>query len=297
MELRQLKTLTAAANLESFTRAAAELGITQAAVSQQIGSLERELGTSLFERRGRGVHLTEHGRDLYDRAQRILELVEQASLIGKLEPELAGTLTIATSTVPSEWLLPEMLADFRTKWPQVRESVLVSDSRDAAAAVESGKADLGFIGEPTASPRLESLAIAEDELMLTVAAQHPLAATGRATLKQLQQETLIVRETGSGSWNCVSQELEEHGIKLRDLSVAMQANSNDAIRAAVQRGVGVAFLSSRTPFADLGLVAVKIRGFRPKRQLFLVHNPSNRLSPVAQEFLEFVAERKQLRRK
>lgn len=295
MDLRILKSFVAAANRLSFTQAGQELGITQAAVSQNIRGLEEQLGITLFRREGRGVKLTDHGRQLLSKATEILNLVEQAGQIGKSFAVVSGALTIATSTVPSERLLPGLLVEFRRRHPQVRESVLVSDSRDAAVAVESGTADLGFIGEETTSPNLQSVAIAEDELILAVANDHVFAATGRATLRQLQQQPLIAREAGSGSWHCLQRELEKHQLHTRDLLIAMEVNSNDAIRATVQRGVGVAFFSTSTPFRKLGLTAVSIRGFRPKRQLFLISNPAVELPSPAHEFLRFVVDQSPIR--
>ena len=288
MDFRKLKSFVAAANRLSFTQAGRELDISQAAVSQNIRNLEEQLGITLFRREGRRVQLTDHGHQLLSMATEILRLVERAGQIGKISTVISGELTIATSTVPSEQILPGLLADFRRRHPQVRESVLVSDSRETAVAVESGKANLGFIGEEPTSPNLQSVAIAEDELVLAVANSHAFAATGRATLRQLQEQPLIAREAGSGSWHCLKRELKKHQLHTRDLMIAMEVNSNDAIRAAVQRGIGVAFFSRSTPFRKLGLTAVNIRGFRPKRQLFLIFYSGVELPSAANEFLRFV---------
>lgn len=289
MELRHLRTFAAAAERESFTRAAESLELTQAAVSQQVAALEKELDAKLFERQGRGVQLTEQGRRLYGYARQILDLVAEASRpVGEAEQDLSGNLRIATSTVPSEWLLPELLAEFRALWPHVRESLAVSDSSVATAAVEAGEADVGFVGELPRSSKLVAMAVAEDELVLVVAADHPLAGKGTTTLKQLRREALIVREPGSGSRRCVERALEEHGLSPAQLTIAMEVNSNDAIRAAVERGVGVAFLSQRANRHTIGLAPVKIRGFRPRRQLYVISDPRHIPLTPARQFLEFV---------
>jgi len=289
MELRQLHTFAAAAERESFTRAAEVLSLTQAAVSQQVAALESELGVELFERQGRGVCLTEDGRKLYEYAQQIIELVEEVSLqVGGAERQLSGTLRIASSTVPSEWLLPELLAEFRARWPNVRESLVVSDSSVAMATVEAGEADVGFVGEMPRSSALEARAVAEDELVLFVADDHPMAGKSTATLKQICREAMIVREPGSGSRRCVEQSLKEHGLSPTDLTVAMEVNSNDAIRAAVERGMGVAFLSQRASRNQNGLSPVKVRGFRPRRQLYVIRDPVRIPPRPARKFLEFV---------
>ncbi len=289
MELRHLQAFAAAAERESFTRAAESLKVTQAAVSQQVAALEEELSTALFERRGRGVRLTGQGRQLYGFARQILDLVQEARCqIGESAGEVSGELAIASSTVPAEWLLPELLAEFRARFPQVRESLVVSDSRLATAAVEAGEADVGFVGEPPRSSRLEAHPVAEDELMLFAAADHPLAGKGTATLKQLCRLPLIVREPGSASRGCVEQALQDRHVPLDELNIIMEVNSNDAIRAAVERGVGVAFLSERANRQQAGLAAVKVRGFRPRRQLYVIHNARRLPAAAARQFLAFL---------
>jgi DNA-binding transcriptional LysR family regulator len=291
MELRHLRTFAAAAQRRSFTRAAEALQLTQAAVSQHVAALERELGADLFARQGRGVQLTEQGQRLYAYAQQILDLVEAASReIGDHQSCLSGEVRIATSSVPSEWLLPELLAEFRIRWPHVRESLLVSDSSMATSAVEKGEADVGFVGELPRASTLEASPVADDELVLVVAADHPFANKGTTTLKQLRSEPMIVRERGSASRRCVEGALQEHDLPPGELTIAMEANSNDAIRAAVQRGVGVAFLSDRAFVPDLGLARVKVRGFRARRQLYVIRDPQRIPTAQARQFLTFVDE-------
>lgn len=291
MELRHLRAFSAAAVHQSFTRAARDLGVTQAAVSQQVAALEKEFGAELFERVGRGVRLTDSGRRLHDHAFRILELVDEATReMGSTEQPVTGNLRIASSTVPSEWLLPELLLEFRASRPYVRESLLISDSRTAALAVESGDADVGFVGELPQSSALQAEPIVKDELVLVVGTNHPLANKGTTTLKQLRSESLIVREPGSGSRRCVERALEEQQQTPADFTIAMEVNSNDAIRAAVRRGVGVSFLSHRTGGESTGLVPVGVRGFHPRRQLYLIRDPSRAPPTPARNFLEFVEE-------
>ena len=289
MEIRHLRTFAVAAERESFTRAAEVRELTQAAVSQHVAALEKELSVLLFNRQERGVRLTEQGRRMYDYARQILDLVDEASVqVGQAQEQLSGTLRIATSTVPAEWLLPELLAEFRSCWPRVCESLAVSDSSMAAATVEAGDADLGFVGELPHSSRLKANVVAEDELVLVVSADHPLADTGTTTLKKLLGESLIVREPGSGSRRCVERALEEHGVSCAELTIAMEVNNNDAIRAAVARGLGVAFFSRRANRPEFGLVPVAIRGFHPRRQLYVISDPNRIPRPSARQFLAFV---------
>lgn len=292
MEIRHLRTFAAVAEQRSVTQAAKALKITQSAASQQIAALEKHVGKKLLRREGRGVELNDDGRRLYGHARRILDLVEQVeNEFREVKTTMVGTLRIATSTIPAECLLPQLLAEFREVCPRVRESITVSDSVAAAQAVEEEEADVGFVGELPQSSLLKAQPFADDELVLIVPPDHRLAEKQTMTLNELKSERLIVREAGSGSRRCVEKALESRGLSPDDLNIAMEVNSNDAIRAAVQRGAGIAFLSEKSIQNELAagsIVAVKIRGVRPRRQLYLVTKPDRIPSPPAREFLAFM---------
>ena len=292
MDPRHLRTFVTAADCENFTRAAHKLGLTQAAVSKHIGQLEQLLGVALFERQGRAVRRTEAGNRLYQYAQKILSLIETARHdVSGQHSTVHGTLKIATSSVPAEWLLPELLARFHVAQPDVQVSVDVSDSVGAASAVQSGAADLGIVGEVPLSNDLETRAVANDELLIIVAPNHARAGSKSISLDRLLKEPIIVREPGSASRRCVDQHLRAAGITPSDLNVAMEMNSNEAVRCAVQRGVGVAFQSRRAVENDVEqgrLAALTIRGVPIRRKLYLVTTNRGGASPAAKAFLDFL---------
>lgn len=289
MQLRHLQAFVASVQRRSFTRAAAALDLTQAAVSQHVAALEQEFGVELFRREARGVSLTDEGRLLHGYAQKILALVDEVDEKLRQTPgQVTGDLLIASSTVPSEWLLPELLVAFRARWPAIRETVSVSDSKLTRLSVEAGDADIGFVGEVPKSSVLETVEVAADELILFVGPSHPFAKTGSATLKQLRDESLIIREAGSASRHCVEDALDKAGVSADEMTIAMEANNNEMIRAAVQRGLGVAFLSKRASTSNGGLVPVKVRGLHPRRQLYLIKHMHRVPLPPAQQFLKFV---------
>lgn len=294
MDPRHLRTFVTAADCEHFTRAADKLGLTQAAVSKHIGLLEEGLGVALFERQGRAVRRTEAGNRLYQYAQQILALIETARHdVSGRHSTVHGTLKIATSSVPAEWLLPELLAGFHAAQPDVRVSVDVSDSAGAAAAVQSGAADLGIVGEMPLNNDLETRAVADDELLIIAAPDHAHADSGTISLERLRKEPIIVREPGSASRHCVEQHLQAAGITPNELNVAMEMNSNEAVRCAVQRGVGVAFQSRRAVENDVAqgrLAALAIRGVPIRRKLYLVTTNRGAASPAAKAFLDFLQE-------
>jgi DNA-binding transcriptional LysR family regulator len=294
MEFRHLQSFVAAAERQSFTKAAESLGLTQPAVSQHIAVLEELLHISLFEREGRAVALTAAGQRLHDYARRILDLVDEAGReVGQVDAGTAGTIRIASSTVPAELVLPELLAEFRALHPNVREAVTVSDSRAAADAVESGEADLGFVGELPRSSQLRARSIATDKLVLVVSPQHPLSGCKKTSLRRLRTESLIVREPGSGSRRCVEHALEAAGLAPDELNIAMEVNSNDAIRAAVEGGLGAAFLSRATISHEIDegrLVPLTVAGVKPQRKLYLITDPSRIQGAIVREFLAFLSQ-------
>jgi len=294
MELKHLRTLIAIKEQKSFTQAARALGVTQAAVSQHVACLERELDVSLFDRRARKIELTENGRRLCNYAERILRLVEEAVAGVKDEASaVSGTLYIAASTVPSATLLPKLLSDFQELHPAVLSKCRISESRTAVEAVESGNADVGFVGVKPETAKLESQPVAADELVLVVAPDHPLAQRRSLSLKQLADVPLIVREANSGSRSCLEAALAEHGYSLAGMNIAMEINTNDGILAAVKQGSGAAFLSKASIGNDVKsgeLAAVKVRSLRPRRQLYLIHRRAEGAHEPLRSFLDFVSD-------
>jgi DNA-binding transcriptional LysR family regulator len=293
MELRYLTSFAAVVECEGFTRAAESLELTQAGVSKHVAALEQEVGTPLFDRGGRTVRLTEAGTRLYGYARKILDLIEEArQAMGLVETAVAGPLRIAASTVPASSLLPDLLADFHELFPQVRESVAVSDSSAATRAVEEGQADVGLVGELPVSSQVQAQAIADDELVLVVSPAHPLAGSRRIAPARLRGEPLVVREPGSGSRRCVERALDSVGLSSSELTIAMEMNSNEAIRGAVERGVGAAFLSRSVVSREVTehkLALVGVQGLHVKRHLFLISDTRRPLPPAGRAFLEFAA--------
>ena len=167
----------------------------------------------------------------------------------------------------------------------------VSDSRAAADTVESGEADLGFVGELPRSSQLRSCSIATDKLVLVVSPQHALSGCKKTSLRRLRTESLIVREPGSGTRRCVEQALEAAGLAPDELNIAMEVNSNDAIRAAVEGGLGAAFLSQATIAHEIDegrLVPLTVTGVRPQRKLYLITDPDRIPNAIVRAFLAFV---------
>jgi len=292
-QLPHLETFAKAAELSSFTAAARALGLTQAAVSQRIQALEKFLKRPVFHRQGGHVLLTDVGHRLYAYAIKILALHREAveDLTGRETP-LAGELSLAASSVPGEHLLPQLLVTFQERHPHVQVRAAVADSKQVLSQVEHGQVHLGLVGQKKESTHLEFQRFAEDTLVLVAPTKHPLAARKRVTLAQFEDQPLIVREAGSGSRSCLEQALTHAGKALLQLNVSLELGSNEAIKEAVLRGMGVAVLSSRTVEKEVEagkLLAIPISGLDLHRDIYVTWDKRRVLPIPARLFLDILS--------
>lgn len=287
--LPHLETFARAAELTSFTAAARSLRLSQAAVSQRIHALEKALGTPLFARQGGGVQLTDAGRTLYDYAQRILALHQEAHReITGHDPPLTGELSLAASSVPGEHLLPMLLAGFGQRHPLIRVKATVGDSASVTARVERGEASVGLVGRTTDNPHLQFTHLARDRMVLIVPPGHPLAARKSVTITQLCRHPVVLREAGSGLRHCFGKALERAGRSLTDLQITLELGSNEGIKEAVLRGLGVAILSAFAVQKELDagtLHSLAVRDLHCDRDLYIVQDRRRVLPLPARLFL------------
>jgi LysR family transcriptional regulator, low CO2-responsive transcriptional regulator len=292
LRLPHLETFSKAAELSSFTRAAKTLRLTQAAISQRVQVLEKTLGTPLFKRQGGHVLLTEAGQKLYDFAQRILDLHREArrEVTGHKTPA-AGELLLAASSIPGEHLLPALLARFGQQHPQIRIHATVSDSMAVMAQVERGEVSLGLVGRKADNPHLEFRYLASDRMVLAVPPGHALTKRKKVSVKHLPRYPLVLREVGSGLRHCFEKSLEKAGLSLTDLHVALELGSNEAIKEAVLKGVGIAILSTYAVQKELKvrqLHAVEVSDLHCDRDMFVVQDRRRVLCLPARMFLIFL---------
>jgi DNA-binding transcriptional LysR family regulator len=291
-QLPYLETFSKAAELSSFTGAAKVLRLTQASVSQRVQALERALGTPLFKRQAGRVLLTEAGQKLYDYAQRIVDLHRQArqEITGREVP-LGGDLSLAASSIPGEHLLPSLLSLFGKKHSHVRVRATVSDSMAVMAQVERGEVNLGLVGRKTDNPHLDFRYLASDKMVLVIPSGHALASRKKLSVKQLPRHPLILREVGSGLRHCFEKSLDKAGLSLADLQVALELGSNEAIKEAVLRGVGVAILSTYAVQKEIRtgqLHALTVNNLHCDRDMYIVQDRRRVLPLPARMFLLFL---------
>ena len=286
--LRQLDILEAVARCGNFSRASAELHLTQPAVSMQIKQLESTLGLPLFEQIGKQIQLTEAGREAL-RASRTIgrELINLEHTLAGMQGLKGGTLTVSVASTAS-YFTARLMALFREKHPDVRVSLNVLNRETLLQHLAENSIDLALMGQPPEGHDLEAQPFMDNPLVVIAAPTHPLADRPRIPLKRLAEESFVGREQGSGTRGAAEKFFAEHGLSL---VAAMEMNKNEAIKQAVEAGLGVGVVSLHTVQAELSarrLCVLDVQGFPLRRQWYLVQRRGKRLSPAAQAFVQFV---------
>jgi DNA-binding transcriptional LysR family regulator len=257
MTLEQLRIFVAVAERQHVTQAARALNLAQSAASHAIAALEARHDTRLFDRIGRRIELTEAGRAFLAEARTILAQVEHAELalseFGNLE---RGTLTVqASQTIASYWL-PRHLVAFRQAHPRIDIRLAIGNTAQVAEAIETGAAELGFVEGAVESTELVSVPIARDQLVLVVGPEHPWGKGTAPKARDLLKGEWVLREPGSGTRSAFEQALAQLGIEPARLRIAMELPSNEAVRAAVEAGLGATAISASVaaPSIENGLL-------------------------------------------
>ncbi|HEU5323196.1 MAG TPA: selenium metabolism-associated LysR family transcriptional regulator [Methylomirabilota bacterium] len=292
MDLRRLEIFAKVAELGSFSRAAEALFLTQPTVSEHIRALEEEVGLQLLDRLGRGTTPTRAGQLLLGYARRMLALAREAQqAIDQFQGRMSGELVVGGSTIPGEYVLPELVGAFKTKYPDISIALLVSDSHQINEWVDEGRVEVGVVGARPTQRALEARPLMADELVIVLPAGHAWAGRRTVTLEELRGEHVIVRERGSGTRETLERALAEQGLDLSALRVAGEMGSTQAIKQAVRAGVGISLVSRRavTDECRTGLLAyATVEGLRMTREFYLVTHRDRARSPVAQAFVAFV---------
>ena len=292
MDLRRLEVFVKVVELGSFSRAAEALFLTQPTVSEHVRALEDALGVQLLDRLGRTTTPTRAGMLLLGYARRLLTLAREASqAIEQFQGRMSGELAIGGSTIPGEYVLPEVIGGFRSKYPDVRVSLMIGSSREVQAMVEDGRVEIGVVGAAPASRALDGRQLMADELVVVVGAEHPWASRGTILLDDLRAEPMILRERGSGSRETFERALEGVGLDLGMFRIVGEIASTQAVKQAVRAGVGVSLISQRAVVDECRarlLACVKIRDLTVSRAFHMITHRERTRSPLAQAFLTFV---------
>ena len=287
---RRLQVFHAVAGTLSFTRAAESLHMTQPSVTHQIRQLEEELGTRLFDRAGNRISLTEAGAEVADYAARILGLYgEMQEAVKTLTGERAGLVTLGASTTVAEYMLPELLGDFRRRFPEVRIRLRVANTDAVVAMVADSTIDLGVVEGAVDNGLLRVEECRRDELQVLVPPDHALAAGESVRPGQLLDWPFLFREDGSGTRSVIERYLAEHDIDPARLEQPFELGSTEAIKGAVRAGTGISILSRATleKEIELGLLAVRPLDPRLERPYWFVRQRHKFRTRLMDELFQF----------
>ena len=294
MDTRQLAAFCAVVERRSFSQAADRLGVTQPAVSLQVRTLEKRLGTQLLDRSGRRVEPTEAGWRLYRGAQRMLALESQlvADVAATGEGDLAGDLLLGASTGPAAVAVPVALAEFQRQNPDVRVFLTVSDTHSIVERVAARELELGIVGAARRHRGVRFEPFFADQVILVCPADHPFA-NRTVTLEELRGEQLILMQEGAGVRQIVEDALRRQGVRLRDLDVRLELGLQESVRRAVEAGYGVTFISRTAVEADLAagrLAEARVEGLDATREISLASATGRARTRVADAFVTFARE-------
>ena len=293
MTLEQLRVFIAVAERGHVTEGARALNLAQSAASHAIASLEARHDVLLFDRVGRRIALTQAGAALLAQARRILAEVEHAEQtlaeFGALD---RGVLSLYSSQTIAGYWLPRRLVAFRRAYPRIEIRLTIGNTAEVAEAVESGTAELGFVEGAVESESLESLSVARDQLVLVIGPDHPWGDAESLSPADLLQGEWVLREVGSGTRSAFEQALRRLGVRPEKLRIAMELPSNEAVRAAVEAGLGATATSASVAASSLEAALLRQARFKlPDREFHVLSDKNRRRSRIAGALCSILATR------
>jgi len=291
---RRLQVFHAVARQLSFTKAAEVLFMTQPAVTFQIKQLEEHFNTRLFDRGHGRISLTPAGDLVLQYAEKILGLSGEMDVrLAEMTGEVGGSLLVGASTTIAEFLLPRILGEFKSKYPNVRPRLIVANSEAIETRVAEHTIDIGFIESTSHQPNLQSEACCEDELQVICSPKFPLARLKEITPGQLAEYPFVSREPGSGTREFTEVYLRKHGVDIDHMQPVMELGSPLALLEVVETGLGYAIASRTSVLKALRLGDLVSIPLKPRltRRLSMVYPKEKFRSRLVTAFVEFATDK------
>ena len=290
MSDRRLQVFHAVARLLSFTKAAEVLHMTQPAVTFQIRQLEEQFDTRLFDRAHNRVSLTEAGHVTFEYAEVIFEKYsEMENAVHEITGNISGSLTLGASITISENMLPSLLGDFNQKNPEVLLRLRVSNTEGIVSMVENNVIDLGIVEGPVTNKNLLVEVCRKDDLVTVVSADHALANEKTINVKKVLNYPFICREEGSGMREVIVEYLKSQGLGKHALKACLELGSPEAVKGAIEAGMGISILSSVSVSKEIKLGMLKTIPLDPplSREFSFVRQRQKFRVRTMEELLEF----------
>jgi len=288
MTLEQLRIFIAVAEKQHVTQAAGELNLTQSATSAAIAALEARYDIKLFDRIGRGIVLTQTGRDFLVEARAVLARARAAAqVLNDLAGLKRGSLTIAASQTVANYWLPGRIQAFHAAYPGIDLHISIANTEQVARAVLQGSADIGFVEGEVDDASLTAKRIDGDALIVVVGARHPWVGRKKIAPKDLLATAWVLREPGSGTRSMFETALRQSGIKLSDLRIALELPSNEAVRTAVETGDGATAISDLVVTQSLAARTLhRVKFDLPRRSFYILRHKERHVSRIEQAVLK-----------
>lgn len=290
---RRLQVFHTVARLLSFTKAAETLHMTQPAVTFQIRQLEEYFNTRLFDRTHNKISLTAAGERVYEYADRIITLYsEMENRVRELTGDVSGILIIGASTTIAEYVLPQLLGEFKVRYPNINIRLRVSNSLGIVHMVEDNSVDVGIVESPISNKNLAVEVCWHDKLVFISLPSHPLAKRASIRAQDLDGQPFVCREEGSGTREFIQDYLASAGVQLHELNVSVEVGNPEAVKSAVEAGLGVSIVSQATVIKELKLGTVVARPLDPplERPFSIVFQRQKFRLRAMEEFMDFARE-------
>jgi DNA-binding transcriptional LysR family regulator len=290
LNLNQLKIFHVAAGLQSFTRTAEVLFLTQPGISKHIKDLEDYYGVRLFDRLGKKVVLTKPGEILYAKTKIIFDLIDQLKIeIDELQGLNWGSLSIGASITIGIYILPQILGNFKSLYPHIDISLDIVLNRQVIDKILDNSIDIGFLGAPVDDTRIHTGVFLKDDLVLIVPAGHEWAERDEIEPLELMTQPFIISRQGSGTRHIIEERLGQAGVVLKK---GMEFGHTEAVKKAVESGLGVSILSKTVIKREeqVGVIkALHLVGVDLQRNFYFAYRNDKYMTNTARTFLHFAA--------
>ncbi|WP_288794707.1 selenium metabolism-associated LysR family transcriptional regulator [uncultured Megamonas sp.] len=292
MEFRQLESFCAVVRYQSFTKAAEKLYISQPTISTHIRMLEQEFNSRLIIRTTKNIEITPHGKELFACAQKIFTL--KNDLIQKWSEENKKIIRIGASTIPADYILPEVLPLFCQKYPDIQLHIHQNDSGNILQSILNGKFTIGMVGMKSFEKELDFVPFFHDEIVMITPKQEKFLHFAQKAFNQddlislLKKETIILREQGSGSKKRLESYFEQINLSEKSLNIIARLNDQESIKKLVASGLGISFISAKAITDADNLLTIKLPENNLTRSLYFAYHKDYILKEHILSFIKFV---------
>ena len=291
--IQQMESLIFLVEEGSFSRAAKRVFLTQPSLTKHIKNLEEAVNAKIVNRENMGISLTTEGKILYDYARRMIKLRDEVrEKILRAKDNNSGNIFVSASTIPATYILPYLLNDFKTLFPDIRAYIQANDSEETLGMILNNQAEIGFIGKKTLNKRLNVEPLWKDTLVLAIPVDHPWRKRKDVTLDEISKEPYIIRETGSATRDIMEEYLLKNTDKsLFKFNIVCEIGSSESVKEAIIAGLGISILSIHAIKRELKqgtLIAMPIQDCTIQRYFYLIYKKQLSLMHHHKLFVKFV---------